>query len=105
MEKAFKELGFSDEGIKEGITRLQRGETIILPDKQNLLKIDIMGFYSSYVTFKEAYKTRVIMDIGDIKVSVLSLDQLIETKIKSGREQDVLDAKNLAKIREKKKNL
>jgi predicted nucleotidyltransferase len=48
------------------------------------------------VTFDEAWARRIQGIIeGEIPVSVLSLDDLIRNKLASGRDQDLLDVKNL----------
>jgi hypothetical protein len=48
------------------------------------------------VTFEEAWTHRIQGTLeGGIPVSVLSLDDLIRNKLASGRDQDLLDVKNL----------
>lgn len=48
------------------------------------------------VTFDEAWENRIegIID-GEIQAAVISRDDLIRNKLATGREQDILDAKNL----------
>ncbi len=48
------------------------------------------------VTFDEAWKNRIQGVIeGEIPAAVISRDDLIRNKVASGREQDLLDVKNL----------
>ncbi|MGA8150747.1 MAG: DUF6036 family nucleotidyltransferase [Terriglobales bacterium] len=48
------------------------------------------------LTFDEAWQNRIegLLD-GEVKVNVISKDDLIRNKLASGREQDLLDAKKL----------
>jgi hypothetical protein len=48
------------------------------------------------VTFDEAWQNRIegLLD-GEVKVNVISKDDLIRNKLASGREQDLLDVKKL----------
>lgn len=48
------------------------------------------------ITFDEAWKNRMEGSIdGEIKVQIISRDDLIRNKLAAGREQDLLDAKRL----------
>jgi len=48
------------------------------------------------LTFDEAWKNRIegLLD-GEVKVNIISKDDLIRNKLASGREQDLLDVKKL----------
>jgi hypothetical protein len=48
------------------------------------------------LTFDEAWQNRIegLLD-GEVKVNIISKDDLIRNKLASGREQDLLDAKKL----------
>ena len=59
--------------------------------------IDI--FLSNPIDFEEAYSRKSIMTIGGIKVSVVSIDDLIKLKSLSGRQRDVEDIYHLERIR------
>jgi hypothetical protein len=54
------------------------------------------------LTFDEAWQNRIegLID-GEVRVNVISRDDLIRNKLASGREQDVLDAKKLRSAAEK----
>jgi len=58
-------------------------------------RIDILQHIDG-VTFDEAWKNRIegLVD-GQIKAAVISRDDLIRNKLATGREQDILDSKNL----------
>jgi len=58
-------------------------------------RIDILQQIDG-VTFDEAWENRIEGVIDDeIQAAVISKDDLIRNKLASGREQDILDAKNL----------
>ena len=49
------------------------------------------------VEFDEADKDKILVNIENLKVPVLSIDKLIKNKMATGREKDLLDAKLLKK--------
>ena len=49
------------------------------------------------VEYEEADSDKIIVDIDDLKIPVLSIDKLIKNKMATGREKDLLDAKLLKK--------
>ena len=58
-------------------------------------RIDILQQIDG-ITFDEARKNHLEADIeGDIRVAVISREDLIRNKLASGREQDLLDVKKL----------
>ena len=58
-------------------------------------RIDILQQIDG-ITFDEAWKNRVEADLaGDMRVAVISREDLIRNKLASGREQDLLDVKKL----------
>jgi hypothetical protein len=59
--------------------------------------IDI--FLSNPIDFEEAYLRKELMTIGDVKVSIVSIDDLIKLKSLSGRQRDVEDIDHLERIR------
>jgi hypothetical protein len=99
LKSVFQELGYKKDGIEKAIAHLSKGETIIVKDKENgFLKIDLMGYYSSFLTFDEANSMKNSIEIGDAIANVISISHLVETKIRAGRQKDLLDAKALKKI-------
>jgi predicted nucleotidyltransferase len=59
----------------------------------------------SPVSFKEARKSAVCFKIGNLTLRVISIDNLIKMKKKTGRERDKLDIKELKKLKRMKKNV
>jgi Nucleotidyl transferase of unknown function (DUF2204) len=58
-------------------------------------RIDILQQIDG-ITFDEAWKNRVEANIeGEIRLAVISREDLIRNKLASGREQDLLDVKKL----------
>lgn len=99
---AMLNLGFSLQGCNQAAERLIEGQTIIIPDEDNLLKVDVLGLYSTYLSFDEAHPQKEKILLGSVVASVISLDHLIDSKIRAGRPKDLFDAKNLQELREKR---
>lgn len=67
-------------------------------DPRNPLKhVDI--FLSNPTDFMEAYARRQVIPIGEIEISTVPLDTLIEMKERSGRPRDLEDVRHLKMIR------
>jgi len=49
------------------------------------------------ITYEEADEDKIIVEIEDLKIPVISLEKLIRNKIATGREKDQLDIKTLTK--------
>jgi hypothetical protein len=60
-------------------------------------RIDIINAIDG-VSFEEAYRDKVIVDIEGLKVSIISMPMLIINKKASGREKDRLDAIRLENL-------
>ena len=68
-------------------------------DLKNPFKhIDI--FLNNPIDFEEAYFRKEVLEIGGIKVSVVSLDDLIKMKKSSGRPRDMEDIHHLERIKD-----
>jgi len=65
------------------------------------IRIDILTAIDG-LDFPSAWKNRINADYGDIPAWFVSLDDLIVNKEASGRDQDLLDAKVLKKVRIRK---
>ena len=63
------------------------------------LRIDLTTHCEGLV-FEEAWKNRVAGAYGDVEVFFLSLDDLIKNKRATGRDQDLIDAKMLDRVKE-----
>ena len=57
-------------------------------------RIDILTEISG-VSFEEAWATRLTADVGGLRLSFLGRDALIQNKLASGRDKDLLDVKLL----------
>jgi predicted nucleotidyltransferase len=102
LRSAFLDMEYSEQGTNEAIKRLQKGETVIVSDKTDkLMRADVMGLYSNYLPFDTAYEQRKIIKLGIQSANLISLDHLIETKLKAGRDKDLIDARNLSELRKK----
>jgi hypothetical protein len=63
--------------------------------------LELITFFSSEITFKEAWAKSEKSEIaGQILYRVLSFDHLIEIKLKSQRPKDLLDVQELIRLRE-----
>jgi hypothetical protein len=60
--------------------------------------IDI--FLSNPIKFEEAYSRKELMRVGGVKISIVSIDDLIELKSLSGRPRDMEDIDHLKRIKE-----
>ena len=49
------------------------------------------------VGFDEAYRDKIIVDIENLKIPVLSIEMMIRNKTAAGRKKDLLDAELLQK--------
>ncbi len=67
-------------------------------DPQNPFKhVDI--FLSNPINFNKAYSGREVITAGDVKINIVSMDDLITMKRSSGRPRDLEDAKHLERIK------
>ena len=62
------------------------------------LRIDILNEIDG-VSFKDAYPTKLTIDIDGLIISYIGLDDLIKNKISSGRHQDLTDVNSLRKLK------
>jgi predicted nucleotidyltransferase len=67
-------------------------------DKQPLGEIDL--FIDSPIPYEEMRKRATILDLGGVNVPVISIPDLIELKLKSGRKQDLSDIEHLRSLLE-----
>jgi len=71
--------------------------------EDELKEVDIV--IESPVSFEEAEKSALRIKVDDLTLPVISIDQLIEMKRKTGRAVDKLDIEELIKIKKLKKSL
>jgi hypothetical protein len=67
-------------------------------DKQPLGEIDLI--IDSPIPYEEMRKRATILDLGGVNVPVISIPDLIELKLKSGRKQDLSDIEHLRSLLE-----
>ncbi|HHJ51008.1 MAG TPA: hypothetical protein ENJ88_08940 [Phaeodactylibacter sp.] len=99
LMQAIKDFGFGS--LRLEIEDFMDPENIIQlgyePYRIDLL-VDVNG-----IDFEECYQKRVKARLDGTDVNFLSLQDLIEAKKKAGRLQDLADAEQLEKIKNKKK--
>ena len=64
---------------------------------QEIEHIDVL--IENLIDFDKAYKTREIVNAGNLKVPVVSIDDLIKLKKISGRKRDEIDIAALKEIK------
>ena len=93
LEKALEDFGapyIDIEGFKK-----EKGSFIRMGVSP--IQIDVLK-EASGVIMEECYKRRNILIIDDIKINIISINDLIMNKRSSGREQDITDANKLEKL-------
>ncbi len=60
-------------------------------------RIDI-STYIDGVSFDEAWTDRLIVELGNLQIPIISKDNLIKNKLATGRAKDIEDVKNLKNI-------
>lgn len=95
----FKDMGYEiDDFPNEVKNQLQN---ISLKFSPNNLFIELITKFDVNKTFDEAYNESELVEVEDVeflKWRVLSLEDLITSKIKSGRPKDLLDVQQLREI-------
>ncbi len=98
LSKALGALKYSANAIQTGLIELKENRNINLKHG-DFFKIELISFLSSTLTFKEAYERKAMKTIFGLKVGIVDYDDLCNLKIKSGRNKDLLDVKELKRIR------
>lgn len=92
--QALKDVGYN--GIEDlTIDQLIKNKTLF---RQYLLDTDIHPFVAG-VKFNDAWKTKKEVKIGNVKVFVPSLDNIIKMKKAAGRKKDLADLEYLKEIK------
>lgn len=97
ISNTLNSLNYPVDAIKTGLNELIENRNISLKHG-DFFKIELISNLSSSLTFKEAYEKKAIKTILGLKVGVVSFDDLCFLKIKSGRNKDFLDVKELKRI-------
>jgi len=66
------------------------------------LRVDFLR-QAAGVSFRDAWARRVIDEWNGVRVSIIAFDDLVEAKRAAGREQDLIDARNLERARAARK--
>ena len=98
LSNALKTLKYSLDAIQTGIEELRQNRNISLKHGK-FFKVELISFLSSTLAFKEAYGRKEVKIILGMDVGVVGYDDLCFLKIKSGRNKDLLDVKELKQIR------
>lgn len=97
----FNEMGYEINEFPESVKRAEQNISIKFSPYD--LNLELITKFSVNKTFEEAFKDAelVIIDTNKVlKWKVLSYDDLITSKIKSGRPKDLLDIMELKKIKD-----
>jgi predicted nucleotidyltransferase len=96
-------MKIADKKTREGWIEKKHMKAFNFYKKDELKEIDIV--LESPVSFEEAKKSAVRIKINDFTLPVISVDNLIKMKKKTGREIDDMDIKELTKIKKIKGSL
>jgi acetolactate synthase regulatory subunit len=89
--RALRDFGFGDVGVtQEDLAR--KDQVVQLGVAPN--RIDLLTFLSG-VSFEEAWASREIGEIGELKVPFISRALLKQNKLATGRSQDLADLEHL----------
>ncbi len=95
--EVIKDFGFSN--LKLGVADFMSPEIIIQLGYEPY-RIDLLAEVEG-VDFEACFKRRTKAELDGVKVNFLSIQDLIKAKKKAGRLQDLADAEQLEKIKEK----
>ncbi len=98
----FREMGYELDQFPEQV--INKKQNISVKFSPMDINLELITNFSINKTFDEAYRDSIITRVRDhvfLKWNVLSLDDLIDSKIKAGRPKDLLDVQELIKINKK----
>lgn len=93
MRKVLKAFGYADVLPEENRTLFLK-DVVMLGNPP--FRIDIISKVDG-ITFEEAWENRDYGNFGGIQIPFISINDLIKNKESTGRDKDILDAKNLRK--------
>lgn len=92
LKIALQVLGYDLEGIQSAMEAYSKGGKLtIYLDDESEIPVELMPLYSTKISFKEAWKSRIKFPFEGTEIHVVDLDTLIDMKIRAGREQDLRD--------------
>lgn len=100
----FQQMGYHAQDFPDSVKNKEQNISVKFSPVD--LDLELITNFSSYISFEEAYKQAEIFETKGFQVlrwRVLSLENLIETKIRAGRNKDLLDVMELKKIQDSKK--
>ena len=93
-------MGIADEKLRYDWIHNKHMKAFNFYKEDELKEVDII--IESPVSFKDAQKGRLCFRIGDLLLPVISIDNLIKMKSRTGRGVDKLDIEELKKIKKLK---
>lgn len=97
LHAAFVSLGYTPQSSEHAMIEIKSNKNIALFDDDNN-KVDIIQLYSSNLAFEEAFERKSQFNLGGVTLFVIGFNDLINTKIISGRMKDLLDVKELKQL-------
>jgi len=98
----FKEMGYEMDDFPEKVKNQEQNISIKFSPED--LNLELITNFSVNKSFNEAYNdSEIVMkdEIQFLKWNVLSLEDLITSKIKAGRPKDLLDVQQLQEVKKK----
>ncbi len=100
LVNALHDLGYS---IKELPQEVKDGKQNISIKISQVIEIELITNFNPGKTFEDAYQDSEHVQIEELGYNILSFDDLIKSKITTGRAKDKLDIEELHRIRLNKK--
>jgi hypothetical protein len=104
LAEALRELGAELRGVSEPVPFLLDARTLAAGDHFTFTSragdVDILGTPAGVEGFAELAREAVTLNLGDLTVSVASIDDLIRMKRAAGRPKDLVEVEVLAAVRD-----
>ena len=101
----FNEMGFEVYDFPDTVKNQQQNISIKFTPQEDM-DLELITNFSVNKSFEQAYTDSVAVEVNEtrfLRWSVLSLEDLITSKVKAGRPKDLLDIQQLRKINNDKK--
>lgn len=102
LEKLLKTLQDMDYNISDLPEQVKTGAQNISVKISPVLELELITNFNPGKTFEQAYNESIIVQKENISYRVLSFNDLVLSKISTGREKDKLDIEELQKIQIRK---
>ena len=96
-------MGIADSKTREDWIKNKHMKAFNFYKEEELKEVDII--IESPVSFKEAYSSVIFIRVGNLKLPVISINNLIKMKRKAGRAVDKLDIEELKRVKRMRKKL